>query len=88
MNHSSYVVKTWASLGNLGLLDQSAALEWVRANVASFGGDAGAVTVGGHGFGGGSAVADMLASTAFEGLFSKVSLHFRVSQWCNFHYFF
>lgn len=45
---------------NLGMADVIAALEWVKANIAFFGGDPGQVTVMGHGAGG-SLVAALLA---------------------------
>ena len=56
--------------GNLGLLDQVAALEWVRADIAAFGGDPGNVTVFGQSAGAMS-VAALLAVPAAEGLFHK-----------------
>ncbi|WP_246465382.1 carboxylesterase/lipase family protein [Novosphingobium jiangmenense] len=58
------------SSGNYGLLDQIAALKWVRANVAKFGGDAGNVTVSGESAGAAS-VADLMVSPMAKGLFDK-----------------
>jgi carboxylesterase type B len=55
---------------NRGLLDCVAALEWVRANIAAFGGDPGQVTVMGQSAGG-MAVASLLVSAAAEGLFRQ-----------------
>jgi para-nitrobenzyl esterase len=56
---------------NRGLLDQVAALEWVRDNISGFGGDPGRVTVFGQSAGGGS-VAALLAMPRAAGLFRRV----------------
>jgi para-nitrobenzyl esterase len=58
------------SSGNYGLLDMVQALEWVRDNVANFGGDPENVTIFGESAGGRS-VCSLIACPLAEGLFHK-----------------
>jgi para-nitrobenzyl esterase len=57
-------------VANLGLLDQIAALEWVRENIAVFGGDSDNVTIFGESAGAMS-VATLLAMPRANGLFRR-----------------
>jgi para-nitrobenzyl esterase len=58
------------SSGNYGLLDQIAALKWVRANIAHFGGNPANITIFGQSAGGGSAMLLTISPQA-RGLFHK-----------------
>ncbi|RVU24016.1 carboxylesterase/lipase family protein [Sandaracinomonas limnophila] len=58
------------SSGNVGSLDMVAALQWVKDNIANFGGDASNVTIIGQS-GGGAKVTTLMNMPAAKGLFHK-----------------
>jgi para-nitrobenzyl esterase len=60
----------YAQSANIGQMDIIAALEWVRDNIARFGGDPNNVTICGQS-GGGGKVSNLLAMPAAKGLFHR-----------------
>jgi para-nitrobenzyl esterase len=70
LSHPDLTAEGGGTSGNYALMDQVAALRWVRDNIARFGGDPGNVTLVGHSAGGQDVGLLMVASDA-RGLFHK-----------------
>jgi para-nitrobenzyl esterase len=70
LNLASLGGEAFAASGNAGMLDIVAALEWLRDNIAGFGGDPGNVTLFGES-GGGAKTSVLMAMPAARGLFHK-----------------
>ncbi|MBK4346722.1 carboxylesterase/lipase family protein [Lacisediminihabitans changchengi] len=70
LDFSSFSTPERTFESNLGLRDQVAALEWVRDNIAMFGGDPGNVTLFGESAGA-NAVTTLLAVPRARGLFAR-----------------
>jgi len=66
---SAYGAK-YAHSGNVGMMDIVKALQWVRDNIAQFGGDPANVTIFGQS-GGGGKVSTLMAMPSAKGLFNK-----------------
>lgn len=66
------LVPELADSGNAGQLDLVLALQWIRANIARFGGDPARVMVFGQS-GGGAKIATMMAMPAAAGLFHRAA---------------
>ena len=69
LSHPALTAEQGAS-GNYGIMDQIAALRWVHANIARFGGDPANVTIAGESAGS-QDVSLLLAAPAARGLFEK-----------------
>ncbi|HEX8031577.1 MAG TPA: carboxylesterase/lipase family protein [Vicinamibacterales bacterium] len=69
--HLGELDSRYADSGNAGQLDLILALEWVRDNIAEFGGNPGNVTIFGHS-GGGAKSATLMAMPSAHGLFHRV----------------
>jgi para-nitrobenzyl esterase len=83
LSHAAFATEDpHGSSGNYGLLDQQAALRWVRENIARFGGDPANVTLAGTSAGGQSAGLH-LVSPGSEGLFHRaiVQSAYPTSRW-------
>ena len=62
-----------ASSGNVGMMDCVAALQWIRDNIASFGGNPNNVMISGQS-GGGGKCSTLMAMPSAKGLFHRVAL--------------
>lgn len=78
MAHPELSAEQGGASGNYGYMDQSAALRWVRDNIASFGGDPAKIAIVGQSAGA-SSVAAQIMSPRSKGLFSAAMM----SSGCN-----
>jgi para-nitrobenzyl esterase len=70
LSHPALATRPGGPSGNYGLMDQQAALRWVRDNIRQFGGDPRRVTIGGQSSGGLDVLAH-LVSKGSRGLFQR-----------------
>lgn len=71
--HGLLCLGTEYAPGNAGFKDQSAAIKWVKKNIANFGGNPDTITIGGPSAGSGAAELQLLSPMS-DGLFTKVIL--------------
>jgi para-nitrobenzyl esterase len=68
--HLADAGEKWANSSNVGMQDIVAALQWIRDNIAAFGGNPGNITVFGQS-GGGGKVTTLMAMPSARGLFHR-----------------
>jgi para-nitrobenzyl esterase len=73
LNLAEFGGDRYRTSGNVGMLDNVAVLEWVRDNIANFGGDPGKVLIYGQS-GGGGKVSTLMVMPAAAGLFHRVAV--------------
>jgi para-nitrobenzyl esterase len=76
--------KAFRNSKNNGLLDQVAALKWVKHNIENFGGDPDNITVFGESVGG-TSVATLMVTPAAKGLFNKAIVQSGTFHHCRTH---
>ena len=74
MSHPQITAESPEAPGNFGLLDQKAGLDWVRRNIASFGGDPDKITIAGQSAGGGSVMHQLTCEENFSKIKGAVVL--------------
>ncbi len=74
LNLSDIAGPDYATSGNVGMTDIVFVLQWIRDNIANFGGDPANVTIMGQS-GGGAKVSTLLAMPSAKGLYQKASIH-------------
>jgi para-nitrobenzyl esterase len=79
MAHPALSAEQGGHSGNYGLMDQIAALKWIRANIAKFGGDPDRVLIMGQSAGAGSVVSHIFSPLS-KGLFRAAVM----SSGCNY----
>ncbi|MEO6080323.1 MAG: carboxylesterase family protein, partial [Steroidobacteraceae bacterium] len=73
MDLSGFCAEGLASSGNVGMMDLVLALQWVRDNIAEFGGNPGSVAITGQS-GGGGKCSNLMAIPSAVGLFHRVAI--------------